>query len=344
MREGRRGADAVTAVVKSGASKRGSKAKSHDDLAVASRVLRVEADGIRALAHGLGDGFVQAIDILVQCTGRIVVTGMGKNSHIGRKIAATLASTGSPALFVHPAEASHGDLGMIAAGDAVLALSNSGGTPELAAIIGHTRRFRIPLVAITAGAASALAEAADVTLLLPQADEACPLGLAPTTSTTMTLALGDALAIALLQRRGFSSSDFQILHPGGQLGRRLLKVADIMHGGADVPLVPPAASIKETVLAMTAKGFGCAGIVDEAGRLVGIITDGDLRRHWSDNSQTAADVMTRHPKTIRPQALAQEALAMMNITERPFTALFVVEDEQPIGIIHMHDCLRAGVA
>jgi arabinose-5-phosphate isomerase len=299
-REGRQGADAVTAVVKSGASKRASKAKSHDDLAVASRVLRVEADGIRALAHGLGDSFVQAIDILVQCSGRIVVTGMGKNSHVGRKIAATLASTGSPALFVHPAEASHGDLGMIAAGDAVL--------------------------------------------LLPQADEACPLGLAPTTSTTMTLALGDALAIALLQRRGFSSSDFQILHPGGQLGRRLLKVADIMHGGEDIPLVPPAASIKETVLAMTAKGFGCAGIVDEAGRLVGIITDGDLRRHWSDNSQTAADVMTRHPKTIRPQALAQEALAMMNITERPFTALFVVEDEQPIGIIHMHDCLRAGVA
>jgi arabinose-5-phosphate isomerase len=342
MREGRQGADAVTAVVKSGASKRGGKARSHDDLAVASRVLRLEADGIRALALGLGDSFVRAIDMLAQRAGRIVVTGMGKNSHIGHKIAATLASTGSPALFVHPAEASHGDLGMIAPGDAVLALSNSGGTPELAAIIGHTRRFRIPLVAVTAGATSALAEAADVTLLLPQADEACPLGLAPTTSTTMTLALGDAIAIALLQRRGFS--DFQILHPGGQLGRRLLRVADIMHSGDSVPLVPPATPIMETVLAMTAKGFGCAGIVDAAGRLIGIITDGDLRRHWSDNSQTAADVMTRAPKTIRPQALAQEALAMMNITERPFTALFVVEDEQPIGIVHMHDCLRAGVA
>jgi len=313
-------------------------------LAVASRVLRVEADGIRALALGLGESFVRAIDILVERTGRIVVSGMGKSGHVGRKIAATLASTGSPALFVHPAEASHGDLGMIAPGDAVLALSNSGGTPELAHIIGHTRRFRIPLVALTAGASSALADAADVTLLLPQADEACPLGLAPTTSTTMMLALGDAIAIALLQRRGFSSSDFQILHPGGQLGRRLLRVAEIMHSGDSLPLVAPATSIKETVLAMTAKGFGCAGIVDEAGRLIGIITDGDLRRHWSDNSQSALDVMTPHPKTIRPQALAQEALAMMNMSERPFTALFVVEDERPIGIVHMHDCLRAGVA
>jgi arabinose-5-phosphate isomerase len=284
----------VTAVVKSGASRR-SRAKSHDDLAAASRVLRLEADGIRALALSLGDSFVRAIDMLAQRTGRIVVTGMGKNSHIGHKIAATLASTGSPALFVHPAEASHGDLGMIEAGDAVLALSNSGGTPELAAIIGHTRRFAFRSSPSPA-ALPALAEAADVTLLLPQADEGLPARLAPTTSTTMTLALGDAIAIALLQRRGFSSSDFQILHPGGQLGRRLLRVADIMHSGDSVPLVPPAASIKETVLAMTAKGFGCAGIVDEVGRLIGIITDGDLRRRWSDNSQTAADVMTLTPR------------------------------------------------
>lgn len=334
----------VTAVVKPRASGRGGKARSHDDLVVASRVFQLEADGIRALADGLGDRFVRAIDILVERTGRIVVTGMGKSGHVGRKIAATLASTGSPALFVHPAEASHGDLGMIAPGDAALALSNSGGTPELAAIIGHTRRFRIPLVAITAGSGSALAEAADVTLLLPRAVEACPLGLAPTTSTTMMLALGDAIAIALLQRRGFSSSDFQRLHPGGRLGRMLLKVADIMHSGDSVPLILPATSIRDTVLAMTAKGFGCAGIVDEAGNLIGIITDGDLRRHWSDNSQTAGDVMTRDPKTIRPQALAQEALAMMNMSDRPFTALFVVEDGRPIGIVHMHDCLRAGVA
>jgi arabinose-5-phosphate isomerase len=334
----------VTAVVKSRASSRGGKARSPDDLAVASRVLQLEADGIRALSDGLGSSFVRAIDTLAGRTGRIVVTGMGKSGHVGRKIAATLASTGSPALFVHPAEASHGDLGMIAPGDAALALSNSGDTAELADIIAHTRRFRIPLVAITAGSGSALAEAADVTLLLPRAAEACPLGLAPTTSTTMMLALGDAISIALLQRRGFSSSDFQILHPGGRLGRMLLKVSDIMHTGDSIPLIPPDTSIRDTVLEMTAKGFGCAGIVDSDGRLIGIITDGDLRRHWSDNSQSAGDVMTRQPKTIRPQALAQEALALMNMSERPFTALFVVEDWRPIGIVHMHDCLRAGVA
>ena len=334
----------MTAVIKPDQSKRSRKASEPADLAAAGRVLQAEAEGILALAAGLGSNFVGALDILSQTSGRVVVTGMGKSGHIGRKIAATLASTGTPALFVHPAEAGHGDLGMIAPGDAVLAISNSGGTPELAVIVGYTRRFRIPLVAVTAGASSALAEAADVLLLLPQADEACPLGLAPTTSTTMMLALGDAIAIALLQRRGFSTADFQVLHPGGQIGRKLLKVADIMHSGDSLPLVPPPTSIKETVLAMTAKGFGCAGIVDDNGTLIGIITDGDLRRHWSDNSQTAAEVMTRQPKTIRPHALAQEALAMMNMSERPFTALFVVEDGRPVGILHVHDVLRAGVA
>ena len=336
----------MTAIVKSGASRRGGKVRPHDDLAVASRVLRVEADGIRTLAQGLGADFVRAIDILSRRTGRIVVTGMGKSGHIGRKIAATLASTGSPALYVHPAEASHGDLGMIAQGDAVLALSNSGSTPELADIIGHTRRFRIPLVAITAGAGSALAEAADVTLLLPRADEACPLGLAPTTSTTMTLALGDAIAIALLERQGFSMSDFKTLHPGGQLGRRLLKIADIMHTGDRLPLTHPDSPMSEAILVMTKKSFGCIGIVDDLGRLVGIITDGDLRRHMSTDllNRRAGDVMTPHPKTIGPQQLAEEALAMMNMSERPFTALFVAEDDRPIGIVHVHDCLRAGVA
>lgn len=336
----------MTAVVKSGASRRGSKAKAHDDLTVASRVLRLEADGIRALALGLGDSFVRAIDMLARRTGRIVVTGMGKSGHVGRKIAATLASTGSPALFVHPAEASHGDLGMIAVGDAVLALSNSGDTPELADIIGHTRRFRIPLVAITAGASSVLADAADVTLLLPRADEACPLGLAPTTSTTMTLALGDAIAIALLERHGFSMSDFKTLHPGGQLGRRLLKIADIMHTGDRVPLARPDSPMSDAILMMTQKSFGCIGIIDDRDRLIGIITDGDLRRHMSPDllKQRAGDVMTASPKTIRPHQLAEEALAMMNMSEHPFTALFVVENGQPIGIVHVHDCLRAGVA
>jgi arabinose-5-phosphate isomerase len=338
------GTVAVTAAIKPDVTKRDRKESDVADLAAAARVLQIEAEAVLALGRGLGGNFVRALDVLSQAGGRVVVTGMGKSGHVGRKIAATLASTGTPALFVHPAEASHGDLGMIAPGDVVLALSNSGSTPELEVIVGYTRRFRIPLVAVTAGAGSALAEAADVLLLLPRADEACPLGLAPTTSTTMMLALGDAIAIALLRRRGFSTSDFQVLHPGGQIGRKLLKVADIMHSGDSLPLVPPTTSIKETVLAMTAKGFGCAGIVDGTGTLIGIITDGDLRRHWSDNSQTAGEVMTRQPKTIRPHALAQEALAMMNLSERPFTALFVVEDGRPVGILNVHDVLRAGVA
>src|SRR5215471_7417901 len=337
------GTVAVTAAIKPDRINRERRPSQSPDLAVADRVLRTEADAVLALSRTLGANFVRALDILSQVRGRVVVSGMGKSGHIGRKVAATLASTGTPALFVHPAEASHGDLGMIAPGDAVLALSNSGITPELAVIVGYTRRFRIPLVAVTAGSGTALAEAADVLLLLPRAAEACPLGLAPTTSTTMMLALGDAIAIALLQRRGFSTSDFQVLHPGGQIGRKLLKVADIMHSGDSLPLLPPDTSIKETVLAMTAKGFGCAGIVNSDGTLIGIITDGDLRRHWSDNSQTAVDVMTRQPKTIRPHALAQEALAMMNLSERPFTALFVVEDGRPVGIVNVHDVLRAGV-
>ncbi len=316
------------------------------DLEAGARVLRAEADGILALARALDGEFVRALDILAVVEGRIVVTGMGKSGHVARKMAATLASTGAPSLFVHPAEASHGDLGMITTGDAVLALSNSGGTSELADIIGHTRRFRIPLIAITGGAGSALAEAADVVLVLPRADEACPMGLAPTTSTTMALALGDAIAVALLERRGFSPADFKLLHPGGQLGRRLLKVADIMHGGDRLPLVAAGTAMAEAILVMTAKSFGCVGIVDEAGRLTGIVTDGDLRRHMAADllAQPAGSVMTANPKTIRPQALAQEALAVMNMSEHPFTALFVVEDGRPVGIVHVHDCLRAGVA
>jgi arabinose-5-phosphate isomerase len=317
-----------------------------DDLAAATRVLRLEAEGILALARGLNGKLVRALDILGSVRGRVVVSGMGKSGHVARKIAATLASTGTPALFVHPAEASHGDLGMITLGDAVLALSNSGSTPELGDIIAHTRRFRIPLVAITAGTGSALADAADLALILPQADEACPMGLAPTTSTTMMLALGDALAIALLERRGFSTADFKLLHPGGQLGRRLLKVSEIMHSGERLPLVQPTTPMSETILVMSTKSFGCAGVVDGTGKLIGIVTDGDLRRHMAPDllGQTAGAVMTQEPKTIRPHALAAEALALMNMSERPFTALFVVEEGQPVGIVHMHDCLRAGVA
>ncbi len=312
------------------------------------RVLRVEAEAILALARSLDGAVDRALDLLAGVEGRVVVTGMGKSGHVARKIAATLASTGTPALFVHPAEAGHGDLGMIAVKDAVLALSNSGDTPELAAIVSYARRFAIPLVAITGGAESALSEAADVTLLLPRTAEACPLNLAPTSSTTMMLALGDALALALLQRRGFSHSDFHILHPRGQLGRRLLHVSDIMYSGDALPLVRPEASMQEAILHMTAKTdagytFGCVGIVDEDGRLIGILTDGDLRRHMSERllEQTAGAVMTPTPKSIRPQALVGEALGFMNANG--ISSLFVVNDGRPIGFINMHDCLRAGV-
>jgi arabinose-5-phosphate isomerase len=311
----------------------------------AMKVLEIEAEGLQALRRSLDERFDRALDLLVAIAGRVVVTGMGKSGHVARKIAATLASTGTPALYVHPAEASHGDLGMVAAGDAVIALSNSGGTAELADIIAYTRRFRIPLIAITSRADSVLANAADQVLLLPRVAEACPMGLAPTTSTTMMLALGDALAIALLSRRGFSPDDFQLLHPGGSLGRRLLRVADIMHGEGEVPLVPPELSMDQAILVMTSKRFGCVGIVD-SGRLVGIVTDGDLRRHMSPEllRRTAGEIMTRKPRTIRPDALAAEALAQMNISDRPVTSLFVVErGSRPVGIIHVHDCLRAGV-
>lgn len=313
------------------------------DLAAMERVLRFEAEGILALARALDGGMAKAIDILGRVSGRVVVTGMGKSGHIARKIAATLASTGTPALFVHPAEASHGDLGMITQNDAVIALSNSGATPELADIVAYTRRFAIPLIGLTSRGDSALAEAADVAIILPNAAEACPMGLAPTTSTTMMLALGDALAIALLERRGFSPTEFRLLHPGGHLGRRLLRVDDIMHRGDRIPLVGPDTPMGEAILEMTAKSFGCVGIVDATGRLSGIITDGDLRRHMDSDllSLSAGAVMTPKPKVIRPQALAAEALGLMN--DLTITSLFVTEDERPVGLVHMHDCLRAGI-
>jgi arabinose-5-phosphate isomerase len=313
------------------------------DIASGRRVLDLEAAGLGLLARALDDRFIRALDILAGIDGRVVVTGMGKNSHVGAKIAATLASTGTPAVFVHPAEASHGDLGMITIRDALLALSNSGETPELADIVAYSRRFAIPLVAITGRADSTLARNADLALLLPKATEACPMGVAPTTSTTMTLALGDAIAIALLERRGFSASDFRVLHPGGQIGRRLLRVADIMHGQDEVPLIASDAPMAEVIVLMTAKSFGCAGILDENGRLGGIITDGDLRRHMEPGllALAARDVMTPRPKTIRPDALAAEALGVMN--QRTITSLFVVEDGRPVGILHIHDCLRAGI-
>jgi arabinose-5-phosphate isomerase len=319
------------------------------DLARARRVLATEAAGLAALAAALDSRLDAALDRLAGATGRVVVSGMGKSGHVGRKIAATLASTGTPALFVHPAEASHGDLGMIGPGDAVLALSNSGETPELENLIAYTRRFAIPLVAIVGRAPSTLADAADVALVLPPAPEACPLGLAPTTSTTMALALGDAIAVALLERRGFTAEKFSVFHPGGKLGRKLLRVRDLMHTGEELPLAAPDAKVSDAIVAMTAKRFGCLGLVDAGGQLVGIITDGDLRRHMSADllARSAAEIMTRGPKTIRPEALAGEALRLMN--EKSITALFVVPDTgaeagRPVGIVHLHDCLRAGVA
>lgn len=317
--------------------------ESRSGLSSARRVLRLEAAGIEALARSLDEAFTRALDLLSEVTGRVIVTGMGKSGHVARKVAATLASTGTPASFVHPGEASHGDLGMVTTHDAVVAFSNSGETTELADLVNYAKRYQIPLIGITGRSGSTLATAADAALVLPNSQEACPMGLAPTTSTTVMLALGDAIAVAMLERKGFSADDFHALHPGGKLGRKLLRVATIMHTGEAVPLVAPETRMAEALIVMSSKSFGCVGIVSDAGRLLGIVTDGDLRRHMSDDflSLPAGEVMTAGPKTIRPDALASEALGFM-IT-RSITNLFVVEDGRPVGIVHMHDCLRAGV-
>ncbi|PPQ31708.1 KpsF/GutQ family sugar-phosphate isomerase [Rhodopila globiformis] len=317
------------------------------DLQVARDVLNTEAAGLLALAAALGARFGQAIDCLAAASGRVVVSGMGKSGHVARKIAATMASMGTPALFVHPAEASHGDLGMIVAGDAVLALSNSGETAELADLVAHTKRFGLPLVAITGSPASALAQAADVALILPKVVEACPMGLAPTTSTTMQLALGDAIAVALLTRRGFTAADFRQIHPGGKLGARLRRVRDLMHDGDAMPLASADLPMATALVRMTEKRFGCLGIVDDVGVLTGIVTDGDLRRAMGPDllALSAGDIMTPSPRTISPDSLAVEALHAMNAHQRPVTTLFVVDPAgHPLGILHVHDLLRAGLA
>ncbi len=322
-------------------------ARGEDERDLARSVLATEAAGLTALAAALDHRFAAAVDLLAGATGRVVVSGMGKSGHVGRKIAATLASTGTPALFVHPGEASHGDLGMIVAGDAVLAISNSGETPELADLVAHTRRFGIGLVAITGGAGSALAGAADVLLLLPRAAEACPMGLAPTTSTVMQMALGDALAVALLNRRGFGAADFRRFHPGGRLGARLKRVRELMHTGDAVPLAAPETPMHQALLTMTEKRFGCLGVVDAAGILAGVVTDGDLRRHMGPDllARPVAEIMTSAPRHIGPEALAGEALALMNTPARPVTSLFVLDAAaRPLGILHVHDLLRAGAA
>ena len=319
-----------------------------DALATARRVLRIESEALAQFAESLDGRFEAAVETILAADGRVIVSGMGKSGHVGRKIAATLASTGTPAFFVHPAEASHGDLGMITRRDVALVLSNSGETPELHDVVAHTRRFRIPLIGVASRPRSALLEAADVALVLPNAPEACAVGVAPTTSTTLTMALGDALAVALMERRAFTLEHFRTFHPGGKLGARLVKVGDLMHRGPELPIVSEGAPMRETLLVMTSKGFGIAGVADAEGRLVGVVTDGDLRRHMDDGllARRADEVATHNPVTIQPEALASEALAIMN-GPRPITCLFVTEDaapNRPVGLIHVHDCLRAGIA
>ncbi|GBR07568.1 KpsF/GutQ family sugar-phosphate isomerase [Gluconobacter frateurii] len=317
----------------------------------ALHTLAAERQGLEALEaafhSSLGSAFSKAVDRILNCPGRLIVTGIGKSGHIGRKIQATLASTGTPSLFVHPAEASHGDLGMVAAGDLILALSNSGETAELAAILSYASHKHLGVIAITSVETSALARAAEIALVLPKAREACPMGLAPTTSTLLQLALGDALAIALLEKRGFTASDFQTFHPGGRLGARLRPVRELMHTGDALPLGKTSLSLRSVILEMTRKAFGCMGVTDDAGVLCGLITDADLRRalHRDLDATTAEEVMNRSPITTTPATLAQDVLLLMNARSKPITSLFVVgEDGRPQGIIHLHDLLRAGLA
>ena len=317
---------------------------SFDPLAAGKDVLRTEIGGLEALHKSLDAGFADAVTLLGAVRGRIIVTGMGKSGHVARKIAATLASTGSPALFVHPAEASHGDLGMIVRDDAILALSKSGETEELRALLAYAARFSIPVVAITTGRSSTLARASAAVVLLPPAAEACGETRAPTTSTTMMIAAGDALAVALLRGRGFTATDFQDFHPGGNLGAALRRVSDLMHKGRELPLCTEGTTIETAVAAMTKAGFGCIGVVDTSGALIGILTDGDVRRLFGRDlkGSTIGAVMTRNPKAVSARTLAGEALAALS--DRKITALFVVDDAQkPVGLLHVHDCLASGV-
>jgi arabinose-5-phosphate isomerase len=317
-------------------------------LASAFRTLETESDGLAALAAAMADGlaapFTAAVETIRAARGRVIVTGMGKSGHVARKIAATLASTGTPAFFVHAADASHGDLGMITSDDVMLALSWSGETEELKDLINYSRRFRIALIAVTVNLESTLGKAADIVLVLPSTREACPHNLAPTTSSLMQLALGDALAIALLESRGFTAVDFGVFHPRGQLGAALKFVRDVMHPGDAIPLIARAAPMSEAIVEMSAKGFGCVAVIEATGKLAGVITDGDLRRHMRADLLQAMvdDVMTASPKTVRPDQLASEALQILNASK--ITALIVVEADRPVGIVHFHDLLRAGVA
>jgi arabinose-5-phosphate isomerase len=316
-----------------------------DFLTTARRVIAVEAAALAQLEAALDDSFTAAVELLLGARGRVIVSGMGKSGHIARKIAATFASTGTPAHFVHPAEASHGDLGMLSEGDVVLVLSNSGETPELADIIAYTRRFSIPMIGVASRADSTLLRQSDVALVLPRAEEACGTGIVPTSSTTMTLALGDALAIALMEHRAFTPEHFRAFHPGGKLGAQLSRVEDLMHTGDALPLVTLDTPMGEALLEISQKSFGVVGVTDPDGELAGIITDGDLRRHMEGLlEKTARNVMTAHPVTIAPGELVAKAVAMMQA--RSITSLFVLAPEAkpvPLGLISIHDCLRVGV-
>lgn len=316
-----------------------------DAIAVGRRVLSAEADALKLQADTLDEAFARAVDILFAAKGRIICTGIGKSGHVAKKIAATFASTGAPAFFVHANEASHGDLGMIGDGDVVLCLSKSGQNQELSDVIAYSRRFKIPLIALTAAPDGPLGRAADVVLQLADAAEVTSEVTAPTTSTTLQIALGDALAVALLERRGFTALDFKTFHPGGKLGAMLRTVGDLMHPVGELPLVKVGTPMPETLLVMTEKRFGIVGVLDDQGRLAGAITDGDLRRHLDRlMDRTAGEVMTPGPKkTVPPAMLASEALALMSDPAPSVTVLFVVEDDRPVGILHVHDLLRAGV-
>uniref|UniRef100_UPI0040477EAB KpsF/GutQ family sugar-phosphate isomerase n=1 Tax=Yoonia sp. TaxID=2212373 RepID=UPI0040477EAB len=311
-------------------------------IATATRVIDAEAAALHTLGASLGDSFGAAITLLLAAKGRVIVSGMGKSGHIARKMAATFASTGTPAHFVHPAEASHGDLGMMTSGDVVIVLSNSGETPELADLVAYTRRFDFPMIGVASRENSTLLTQSDVAIVLPQLGEACGTGIVPTTSTTMTLALGDAMAIALMEHRQFTPENFRDFHPGGKLGAKLARVRDLMHGGDAIPLVQTQTPMSDTLLIISQKGFGVVGVTDTDGYLQGIITDGDLRRHMTGLLEmTAGQVMTSDPRSVTPDTLAAEAIGVM---EGKITCLFVMNaDKRPQGILHIHDCLRAGV-
>lgn len=315
----------------------------HKILTAGRQTITAEAEALSCLAASLDENFVTAVKILSENNSHIIVSGIGKSGHIARKIAATFSSVGQPAFFVHPAEASHGDLGMITPQDRLLLLSHSGETAELKSMLDYSRRFHIPLVAITAKENSNLASVADITLCYPPVPEACPMGLAPTTSTAIMLALGDALAIATLHTRSFSPTDFRTFHPGGNLGKQLSRVLDFMHTGDRLPILSKGTLMHECLIKMSYFGFGCIAIIDEQGFLEGVITDGDLRRHMHEGllSEKVEDIMNPNPIVISADILMAEALAIMQ--EKSVTSLFIGADKKPVGILHIHDCLRAGI-